>query len=393
MTRGRIAAMVVAAVATSMVIACDVLVLIHHERHWPHGFSIWLEGSVSLPIWLAIGFLLVFRVPGNLLGPTSLVFALLDGVQLFSGALATYLAGPSSIDTAAVDWLAGVSIVAQVLVVSGLVVFAQLAPDGRLVSRRWWPVTAASLLSFVVAGSANLGSNADTRDAVPAATAPVHGMSDGLLHVLYTIAGLLVFFAIGATIVGLFIRWRRGAPIQRQQLKMVLYATVLAAFLALVMQPIADALWPHATLPGDIMWTIIPSVLPASIAAAVLRYRLYDIDRIVSRAVSYLLVTGMVVGFYVGVIAIVETGLGFSSSIAVATSTLAAAAAFQPVRRRVQAAVDQRFDRAAYDARRTVDAFSQRLRDAVDVDRVSAELVETVTHAVAPRELSLWVAP
>jgi hypothetical protein len=392
MTRGRLTAIAVAALASAMVVACDVLVFIHHERHWPHGFGVWLEGSVSLPIWLAIALLIVFRVPGNMLGPAALVFAIFDGVQLLSGALATYLAGPSSIDTTVVDWLAGVSIVAQIMVVAGLVVFAQLAPDGRLVSPRWWPFTAVSVLAFAMAAFANLGSNADARDAVPAASAPVHGMSDSFLHVIYTIVGVLFFIGIGGTLAGLVVRWRRGNAVQRQQLKLVLYAALTAVVLAVVIQPIGDRLWPNATLVGDILWVIIPSVLPASITAAVLRYRLYDIDRIVSRAVSYLLVTGVVVGFYVGVIAVVETGLGFSSSIAVAASTLAAAAAFQPLRRRVQRAVDHRFDRAAYDARRTVEAFSQRLRDAVDVDRVTTDLVETVTHAVAPRELSLWVA-
>jgi len=388
----RLVAVIAATVAAGLVLGCDVLVLLHHAHHWPHAFQVWLEGSLSLPIWTAIGLLLVFRVPGNLLGPAALAFAMVDGAQLFSGALATYLAGPHSTDSTAVDWLAGVSIVMQIVVVAGLVLFAQLAPDGRLLSRRWWPVTALSLLAFLIAGIANLGSNADARDAVPAARAPVRGMSDGLLHVLYTVSGFLVFFGIGATIVGLFVRWRRARPVERQQLKVVLFAVVSAALMAVVVQPIANRLWPNATLAGDILWAIIPSVLPASIALAVLRYRLYDIDRVVSRTASYAAVTAIVVGVYVGLVALIETGLGFSSSVAVATSTLAAAAAFQPLRRRIQRAVDRRFDRAAYDARRTAEAFSQRLRDAVDVDRVTTDLVDTVTSAVAPRELSLWLA-
>jgi len=130
---------------------------------------------------------------------------------------------------------------------------------------------------------------------------------------------------------------------------------------------------------------------PVSCGFAILRYRLYDIDSIVSRAVSYLVVTGVVVGFYVGVVALVETVLGFSSSIAVAASTLGAAAAFQPVRRRVQRAVDHRFDRAAYDARRTVERFSAAMRDKADVDAVRDDLLTTVTFAVAPASASVWV--
>lgn len=392
MSRMRVS-LAVAACATAMVVACDVLVFLHHRNGWPHGFGVWLEGSLSLPIWVAIGLLLVVRVPGNVLGPIALTFAWLDGMQLSSGAAATYLAGPSSVDSPAVDWLAGVSIVSQILVVGGLIVFAQFAPDGRLPGRRWWPVTAASVVGLSIAAFANLGSKGDARDAVPAATAPVHWMSHGLLHMLYTASGLLAVAGIGGTILGLAFRWRRGGALQRQQLKLVLYAAVTATALALVVQPIGQALWPNANLLGDITWTIIPSVLPVSIAVAVLRYRLYDIDRVVSRTVSYASVTAIVVGGYVGLVALIESVLGFSSSVAVAASTLAAAAAFQPLRRRVQRTIDRRFDRTAYDARRTAEMFSQRLRDAVDVDRVTGDLLQTVSHAVAPRQLSLWVSP
>jgi len=209
-------------------------------------------------------------------------------------------------------------------------------------------------------------------------------MSSALLHVMYTASGLLIFIGIGGAVVGLVVRWRQGSDVERQQLKLVLFAAVTAAVLAIISQSASN-------LVGNLMWTVIPTVLPASIAAAVLRYRLYDIDRIVSRAVAYLLVTGVVVGFYVGVIALVETGLGFSSSIAVAASTLAAAAAFQPLRRRVQRRVDRRFDRAAYDAQRTVERFSTSLRDEVDVDAVRDDLLTTVAFAVAPASASVWL--
>jgi hypothetical protein len=128
-----------------------------------------------------------------------------------------------------------------------------------------------------------------------------------------------------------------------------------------------------------------------SIAVAVLRYRLYDIDRVVSRTASYASVTAIVVGGYVGLVALIESVLGFSSSVAVAASTLAAAAAFQPLRRRLQRGIDRRFDRAAYDARRTVEAFAARLRDEVDVDAVCADLLQTVGSSVAPVSQSLWL--
>jgi hypothetical protein len=102
--------------------------------------------------------------------------------------------------------------------------------------------------------------------------------------------------------------------------------------------------------------------------------------------------TGIVVGVYVGLVALAETVIGFSSGVAVAASTLVAAAVFQPMRRRVQRMIDRRFDRAAYDARRTAEAFAQRLRDEVDVDTVTADLMTTVDATVAPSSLTMWTA-
>jgi hypothetical protein len=141
------------------------------------------------------------------------------------------------------------------------------------------------------------------------------------------------------------------------------------------------------------MAVVLPLV-PITVVVSVLRYRLYDIDRILSRALAYLLVTGALACIYVAFIAIadvlVPTGGG---SVAVAASTLAAAALFQPLRRRVQARVDHRFNRARYDAARTIDGFAARLRDEVDVDAVRDDLLEVTSRAMQPASISLWVAP
>jgi hypothetical protein len=129
-----------------------------------------------------------------------------------------------------------------------------------------------------------------------------------------------------------------------------------------------------------------------AVFVAVVRYRLYDIDRVISRTLSYALVTGVLVGCYVGVVALATRLLPFSSSVGVAASTLAVAALFQPVRRRVQAGVDRRFNRARYDAARVVDSFADRLRDEVEPDLVRADLLSVTARAVAPTTVSLWVA-
>ena len=136
---------------------------------------------------------------------------------------------------------------------------------------------------------------------------------------------------------------------------------------------------------------IAVACLPLSIGVAILKYRLYDIDRVISRTVSYAVVTGLLVGVYVGIVVLTTDVLSFASPIAVAASTLAAAALFSPIRTRVQHLVDRRFNRTRYDADATVAAFSARLREAVDLDAVRMDLLDAVGRAVEPAHASIWI--
>jgi len=133
--------------------------------------------------------------------------------------------------------------------------------------------------------------------------------------------------------------------------------------------------------------------VPVSMGVAILKYRLYDIDRVLSRTLAYAIVTGLLIGIYAGLVLLAQQVLRFSSPVAVAASTLAAAALFNPVRRRVQHAVDRRFNRARYDAEQTVTAFAARLQDAVDLDAVRDDLAGVVLAALEPAHLALWTAP
>jgi hypothetical protein len=129
-----------------------------------------------------------------------------------------------------------------------------------------------------------------------------------------------------------------------------------------------------------------------SIAVAVLRYRLFDIDRVISRTLAYAIVTGLLVGVYAGIVLLATEVLGFHhSAVAVAAATLAAAALFNPLRRRVQTMVDRRFNRARYDADRIIAGFAARLQDAVDVDAVQADLASSVQQALEPAHISVWI--
>jgi hypothetical protein len=126
---------------------------------------------------------------------------------------------------------------------------------------------------------------------------------------------------------------------------------------------------------------------------AILKYRLYDIDRIISRTLAYAIVTGLLVGLYAGLVLLATEVLRVHTPVAVAAATLAAAALFSPVRRRVQRLVDRRFNRARYDADRTVAAFAARLQDAVDLDSVRADLAGVVQAALEPAHLAVWIQP
>ncbi len=134
------------------------------------------------------------------------------------------------------------------------------------------------------------------------------------------------------------------------------------------------------------------AALPVGIGVGILKYRLYDIDRIISRTLAYAIVTGLLVGVYAGLVLLATRVLPLSSPVAVAASTLAAAALFSPLRRRVQRAVDRRFNRARYDADQTVAAFGARLKDAVDLDTVRDDLAGAVHQALEPAHVSVWIS-
>ena len=144
-------------------------------------------------------------------------------------------------------------------------------------------------------------------------------------------------------------------------------------------------LWDAAVVAG------IGLALPLAIGMAILRYRLYAIDKIISRTVSYVLVTGLVAGVYLGCVALLTKVLPLHGSVAIAAAVLAAAALFNLLRRRVQAAVDRRFDRARYDAERVVARFSDQLREQVDLDVLGADLLGVVNQVLAPAHLTLWL--
>ena len=179
--------------------------------------------------------------------------------------------------------------------------------------------------------------------------------------------------------------WRCATGQRRQQLKW------LATGAAVTLVVIAASLgFSSTSIVGEILGIGL-AALPVGMGVGILKYRLYEIDRIISRTLAYAIVTGVLVGVYAGLVLLSTQVLGFHSSVAVAVSTLTAVGLFNPLRRRVQQAVDRWFNRARYDADQTVTAFAARLKDAVDLDSVRDDLAATVEKALEPAHMSVWI--
>jgi hypothetical protein len=209
------------------------------------------------------------------------------------------------------------------------------------------------------------------------------------------LAGAVVLLTVPVACVSLVLRFRRARGLERQQLRWLAFAAGLASVGAvLVLAGTSLPTSPSLTL-ALITWGagVCLVLLPLAIGAAVLRYRLYDLDRIVSRTLAYGLLTLLLGGGYAGVVLGLGQLLGRQSSLVVAAATLAVAAAFQPARRRIQAAVDRRFNRRRYYAARTIAAFSTRLRQQVDLDTLATELLTVVDQTMQPVSASLWLRP
>ncbi len=273
-----------------------------------------------------------------------------------------------------------------------------LFPDGRLPSRRWrWTLeaylvlAAGYMIALIWAAVWSVGA-AEPVDAAGAVNAVDHP-AGWLAAVQAVVIALYVPFWL-AFVARQVQSWRHAGGERRQQLKWLVSGAVVC-MIAVSFAPAGSAIDPHAPRVviaiGQALFVLLVA-LPVCIGVGILKYRLYEIDRIISRTLAYVIVTGLLVGVYTGLVLLATHVLSFTSPEAVAASTLAAAALFNPVRRRVQEAVDLRFNRARYDADRTVAAFATRLKDAVDLDSVRDDLAGVVNRTLEPTHLSVWIS-
>ena len=334
--------------------------------------------NVAVPV---AGFVLASRRAENRIGWLFLVAGLTVGVSDFADQYASHALSAGRGPVAAGRAFAWVSNWTWVLPVAMLAFLFLLFPTGAVRSRRWRPAvwfvgvvfTLATIWALVAA--TNLWAHPFT---VPTQVA-------GLTALSYQMTAFLISVALLVSVTALIVRFVKSTGEERLQLK---WCATAALVLAVVY---VASIWVNSAA-VTILQSLAFACLWTAIAIAVLKYRLYDIDRIISRTLAYASVTGLLVGVYTGLVLLATQVFRFQTPVAVAASTLAAAALFNPLRRRVQRVVDRRFNRARYDADQTVALFAAGLKDTVNLHSVRDDLATVVDQALEPAHVSVWIS-
>ena len=351
--------------------------------------------GLTIPlVYAAVGVVVARHQPGNPVGWILIFFVLLLLIPLDAGyyAVLRYRLGYHGIPLGPAA-VAVASLLTLAPTLFALVIL--LFPDGRLTSRRWrWVLCGyAALVCWVAAinfGPAlamdashhiRVNSSGDVTDTSHLTGWLAHPPG-WLTAVVYLAIGVIWLSFVGHQVLS----WRRASGEQRQQLKWLACGAAVTFCLGLL----DNALSPDAVVSQLLATGVV--ALPLSIGVGILKYRLYDIDRIISRTLAYAIVTGLLAGVYAGLVLLATHVLRLHTPVAVAASTLAAVALFSPLRRRVQRGVDRRFNRARYDADQTVATFAARLKDAVNLDSVQDDLASVVTKALEPAHVSVWMS-
>ena len=342
-------------------------------------------------VYAAVGVVIARRQPRNPIGWILITFIVVFLVSNDVGSYAAlyYRFGHHGLP------LAAAGVILQPLWAPALLLFPLailLFPDGRLASRRWrWVLTAYAVAGACVSAALFRPAIAAVADHDVRLDAFGDVLSKGHSHggplAAAEVLGLVFILVIWLSFIAhQVLSWRRATGERRQQLKW------LASGAAVTVIVVAASFGISSTsIAGEILGLGL-AALPVGIGVGILKYRLYDIDRIISRTLAYAIVTGLLIGVYAGLVLLATRILTFHSTVAVAAATLAAAALFSPLRRRVQHAVDRRFNRARYDADEAVAAFASGLKDAVHLDSVRDDLTGIVQQTLEPAHVSVWVS-
>jgi hypothetical protein len=358
-------------------------------------FDQWLENAVVAVCFSVVGVVLTPGLPSrNPIGWFFCAIALVGGARLFS---AQYAAVSLSVEHGslpggqALTWIASWLWVLHV----GLFVFlALLFPDGKLASGRWRPFAwfaAAAVVAGTLAAAFSPG--------------PIRGIEpidnplgiEGAPNLVVVLEALIFGLGFGAA-ASMFARLRRARGVERQQLKWFAYAVAVLAGGTILTNVVSNAMGVGWLREVGFLPTIVGLVgWPVAVGIAISRYRLYDIDILINRTLVYGSLTAVLALVYFADIVLFQALLraltGQESQLAVVVSTLAIAALFNPLRRRIQGFIDRSFYRRKYDARKTLEAFSAKLRDETDLDALSDDLVGVVRETMQPAHVSLWLRP
>jgi len=384
--------------AGSLLLMAAGLVLLVLSRHarFPPSTDRWDEQALAVLEFLGapiLGGLIASRRPANAYGWLWCAIGLGVGLDALARGYAAFglLGRPGGLPAATavawatnVTWILGLGLVPLVLL---------LFPDGRLPTRRWRPLAWLTLALAVALPLEDAVSPGELQF-FPFLDNPL-GVTGGalgwLVHTFGQVGFQLFLATLPAAAVALALRFRRARGQERQQLKWFAYAGLI-----LVAVPIADTISPFGFDSNRLIELLSTWPLYVAIGIAILRHRLYDIDRLLNRTLVYGLLTAILGGAYaVGVLVI---GQRLSpgdnpSSLVVAASTLAVAALFQPLRRAIQRVVDRRFNRRRYNAVQTIETFSARLRQQIDLDTLTAQLLGVVDQTMEPTRVALWLRP
>jgi hypothetical protein len=339
-----------------------------------------------------VGALVASRRPSHRVGWLLIALGLAIAVAGFCSSYSRYglVARPGAVPGAI--WLAGAAAGGIVLYLSATGFILLLSPTGTLPSPRWRWWARATAAGLVMAFLSSMLVRRPLYPEHPDIVNPIglDALDHGLGGAIFPVGALLVLAGLVVGAVSLLLRFRRARGLERLQLRWLALGAALAALtFAIAMTDLVveetDG-WIFRTGMG-----ISVTVLPLATGAAILRYRLYDIDRIISRTLAYGLLTLLLGGGYAVVVLGLGWLLGRESPLVVAAATLAVAAVFQPARRRVQAVVDRRFNRRRHDAARIIEGFGARLRDQVDLDTLTADLLAVVDQTIQPTQTWLWL--
>jgi hypothetical protein len=358
-------------------------------------FNALVAAAIGVPC-AAVGWLVTRRQPGNPIGWLFLVTAISMFLPTAGGDYGYYVYRlghhlPLGAAGSALSQFWGLS-----LVLFGADVL--LFPDGRLASRLWRSALRIYAVAFALLIVATLVAIAGALTAHPIRVDSSGGLAavDHPVGWFGVVQGPLMVVLIGlslAFIARQALSWRRSSGDRRQQLKWLASGGAVTLICLFVAGSFSTSGGPKGLVAAlGLAWFGV-AALPVSIGVGILKYRLYEIDRLISRTLAYAIVTGLLVGVYAGLVLLSTQVFKFHNTVAVAASTLVAAALFNPVRRRVQHAVDRRFNRARYHAERLVTAFAARLQDAADPDLVRADLTGVIHTALEPAHVSVWIRP